>query len=392
MQCRGFHGHQCQDAAIRRVCIRRVCYQLTMKTSVLAALAAAVLFGSSTPFAKALVGAVSPVLLAGLLYLGSGIGLSLVRLARDRGLKTPGLSRSEWPWLAGAIVAGGVLGPVLLMYGLTRTSAADASLLLNLEAVLTALLAWIGFRENADRRIVLGMALIVAGGVVLAWPAAGAAPTGLAGALAVAGACACWAVDNNLTRKIAAHDPLFIAGAKGLVAGITNVGLPLAFGSRPPSLPLTTAAMGVGFAGYGVSLVLFVLALRGLGSARTGAYFSTAPFVGAAIAIAAFGEPVSWPFWLAAALMAAGVWLHLTEVHEHEHVHEAITHAHAHRHDTHHRHQHSFDWDGREPHAHAHTHEPLVHRHPHYPDVHHRHGHQGSGASPRANRKSSARR
>jgi len=241
--------------------------------------------------------------------------------------------------------------------------------------VLTALLAWIVFHENADRRIVLGMTLIVAGGLVLAWPAAGAGRTSVVGALSVTGACACWALDNNLTRKVSAGDPLFIAGTKGLVAGITNIALALALDARLPRAALSAAAMVVGFLGYGVSLVLFVLALRGLGSARTGAYFSTAPFVGAAIAIIAFGEPVSWPFWLAAALMAAGVWLHLTEVHEHEHAHELLTHTHTHRHDAHHQHEHAFEWDGREPHTNEHTHDPLVHRHPHYPDVHHRHEH-----------------
>jgi drug/metabolite transporter (DMT)-like permease len=214
----------------------------------------------------------------------------------------------------------------------------------------------------------------VAGGVVLAW-GGGAGGTKLAGALAVAGACACWAVDNNLTRQVSASDPVFIAATKGLVAGITNVALALALGAHLPAPALSAAAMGIGFAGYGVSLVLFVLALRGLGSARTGAYFSTAPFVGAAIAIAVFNEPVAWQFWLAGALMAAGVWLHLTEVHQHEHVHEPLTHTHAHRHDAHHQHEHSFDWDGREPHTHEHSHACLVHRHPHYPDVHHRHGH-----------------
>ena len=346
-----------------------------LNASVLAAFGAAALFGASTPFAKALVGAVPPVLLAGLLYAGSGIGLWSARILRDRGVTGATLSRGEWPWLVGAIIAGGVLGPVLLMYGLTRTSAAVASLLLNLEAVLTALLAWVVFRENADRRIVLGMALIVAGGAVLAWPAGDAGRTNLAGALAVAAACACWAVDNNLTRKVSAGDPLFIAGTKGLVAGLTNVALALATGAHLPAPAVSAEAMGVGLAGYGVSLVLFVLALRGLGSARAGAYFSTAPFVGATIAIVAFGEAVSPLFWLAAALMAGGVWLHLTEVHEHEHTHELLTHTHAHRHDTHHQHEHGDDWDGREPHTHAHTHQPLVHRHPHYPDLHHRHGH-----------------
>jgi drug/metabolite transporter (DMT)-like permease len=346
-----------------------------VNAAVLVALGAALLFGASTPFAKALVGAMSPALLAGLLYAGSGIGLWGARIVRDRGVAAATLSRGEWPWLVGAIVAGGVLGPLLLMYGLTRTSGAVASLLLNLEAALTALLAWVVFRENADRRIVLGMALIVAGGAVLAWPTGAAGRANLAGALAVAGACACWAVDNNLTRRVSASDPLFIAGTKGLVAGITNVALALIGGAHLPAAALTAAAMGIGFAGYGVSLVLFILALRGLGSARTGAYFATAPFVGAAIAIVAFGEAVSPLFWLAAVLMAGGVWLHLTEVHEHEHMHEPLTHTHAHRHDAHHRHEHAEDWDGREPHTHAHSHAPLVHRHHHYPDLHHRHGH-----------------
>jgi drug/metabolite transporter (DMT)-like permease len=347
---------------------------MTVNASVLAALGAALLFGASTPFAKVLVGDMSPILLAGLLYTGSGIGLWATHIVRGSAMKRARLSPGEWPWLLGAIVTGGVLGPILLMYGLTRTSAAGASLLLNLEAVLTALLAWVVFRENADRRVVLGMALIVAGGVVLAW-GGGAGGTRLTGALSVAGACACWAVDNNLTRKVSANDPVFIAATKGLLAGVTNVALALAVGAHLPAPSLTAAAMGVGFAGYGVSLVLFVLALRGLGSARTGAYFSTAPFVGAAIAIAALGEPVAWQFWVAGALMAAGVWLHLTEVHEHEHVHEPLTHTHAHRHDAHHQHEHAFDWDGREPHTHEHSHAYLVHRHPHYPDVHHRHGH-----------------
>jgi drug/metabolite transporter (DMT)-like permease len=349
--------------------------RMRIHTSILAALAAAVLFGASTPLAKALVSAVSPILLAGLLYLGSGIGLWIVRIARDRRFTAAHLARSEWPWFLGAILAGGIAGPILLMYGLTRASAADASLLLNLEAVLTAVLAWIIFRENAGRRVVLGMALIVSGGVVLSWPGAGAAHTGLPGALAVAGACLCWAIDNNLTRKVSASDPVFIAGSKGLVAGVSNLVLALFFGASLPSGLLTVETMAVGFAGYGVSLALFVLALRGLGAARTGAYFSTAPFIGAALAIVALREPVAAAFWSAAALMAIGVWLHLTERHEHEHVHEALTHTHTHRHDAHHQHSHAFPWEGAEPHTHEHRHEPLKHAHPHYPDVHHRHGH-----------------
>jgi drug/metabolite transporter (DMT)-like permease len=345
------------------------------RSAVGAALAAAVLFGASTPLAKALVGEVPPLLLAGLLYLGSGIGLWVLRVARDGGLRASGVTRVEWRWLAAAIAVGGVAGPALLMFGLTRTTAADASLLLNLEVAFTALLAWLVFRENADRRIVLGMALVVAGGLVLAWPARGARVVSSSGLLAVAGACLCWAADNNLTRRVSALDPVFIAATKGFVAGVTNVSLALGLGAKLPSPGLVAAAGAVGLAGYGLSLVLFVLALRGLGAARTGAYFATAPFVGAAIAVIAFHEPLSWGLGAAALLMASGVWLHLTERHEHEHDHEALTHSHAHRHDIHHQHGHAFAWDGCEPHAHEHRHEPLTHAHPHYPDAHHRHKH-----------------
>jgi drug/metabolite transporter (DMT)-like permease len=345
------------------------------RAAILAALGAALLFGASTPFAKVLAGAISPTLLAGLLYLGSGVGLWMLRLIRDRGFASPHLAAREWPWLLGAIVSGGVVGPVLLMWGLAQTPAATASLLLNLEAVFTAVLAWVVFRENADRRIVSGMALIVAGGAVLAWPtAAGSLHGGTTlGALAVCAACMCWALDNNLTRKVSTSDAVFIAGTKGLVAGIGNVASGLLLGAALPGSVLLGKAMLVGFAGYGVSLVLFVLALRGLGSARTGAYFSTAPFIGAAVAIVAFGEPPSWIFWLAAGLMAWGVWLHLTERHEHEHTHGGLVHIHSHRHDQHHQHTHAFAWDGKEPHTHEHEHEPITHSHAHFPDVHHRH-------------------
>ena len=192
---------------------------------------------------------------------------------------------------------------------------------------------------------------------------------------ALAGACLAWAIDNNLTRKVSASDALFIAGSKGMVAGCVNTGLGLTLGAAWPTSGVLSVALLVGFLGYGLSLVLFVLALRGLGTARTGAYFSTAPFVGAAISIAGFGEPTSATFWLAAALMAAGVWLHLTEHHLHEHEHLPLSHAHSHRHDSHHQHTHEFEWDGLEPHTHPHPHGALKHRHPHAPDIHHRHSH-----------------
>lgn len=346
----------------------------SIRAPVIAALGAAALFGASTPFAKQLVGDISPILLAGLLYLGSGVGLSLIRLVRNRSGESTAIPAGDWPWLAGAIVFGGVLGPALLMFGLTRTSAASASLLLNLEAVLTAVLAWVVFKEHAHRRTVIGMLLIVAGGVVLSWPRADAASGGL-GPLMIAGACLCWAIDNNLTRKISAGDALFIAAAKGLVAGAVNIGLASLAEPLLPVWPLVIAAMIVGWLGYGISLVLFVLALRGLGTARTGAYFSTAPYVGALIAIAIFGESADPALLISGALMAVGVWLHLTEHHQHEHTHEVLEHAHSHSHDDHHQHAHDFSWDGSEPHSHAHRHAPLTHLHAHFPDIHHRHRH-----------------
>lgn len=342
------------------------------------ALGAAVLFGASTPFAKQLIGESTvvyfPFLLAGLLYLGSGLGLTIIRLLRDKGWKSVDLPRNEWHWLLGAIIFGGVLGPLLLMIGLSHTAAATASLFLNLESVLTAVLAWVVFKENADRRIVLGMVLIVAGGVVLAWPNGESSDFGI-GSLALSGACLAWAIDNNLTRKVSASDSLFIAGSKGLVAGCVNTSLAFVLGAEWPTAQLISSAMLIGFLGYGLSLVLFVLALRGLGTARTGAYFSTAPFVGAALSIAVFGEIPTITFWMATALMAVGVWLHLTEHHIHDHEHTPLTHSHIHRHDAHHQHIHNFDCDGIEPHSHSHQHVQLKHQHAHFPDIHHRHSH-----------------
>lgn len=346
-----------------------------MNLNVVYALGAAALFGASTPLAKALGVNLSPILLAGLLYLGSGLGLTLLRLIRDRGWQPSGLKSSEWPWLIGAIAFGGVLGPVALMFGLTLTSGSTASLMLNLESVLTAVLAWVVFKENADRRIVAGMLAIVAGGLLLAWPQGSAQSQSWIGPLAVALACVCWAIDNNLTRKVSASDSVFIAGIKGLTAGLVNCALALALGAKLPHIAVLGPTLIVGFLGYGISLVLFILALRGLGTARTGAYFSTAPFLGAAIAIVLFGEPVSMTFWGASLLMGLGVWIHLKERHAHEHQHLALLHSHRHVHDEHHQHEHTFQWDGVEPHSHEHQHTPIRHSHPHFPDIHHRHKH-----------------
>jgi drug/metabolite transporter (DMT)-like permease len=345
-----------------------------MNRGVLCALGAAALFGASTPFAKLLLGQVSPLVLAAILYLGSGIGLAAWLALRPGSARLTGFARSDWAWIGAAVLAGGVAGPILLMSGLARSDAASASLLLNLESVLTALIAWTVFRENVDRRVFAGMVAIVAGGVVLS---AGAAPRaeGLLGAALVAAACLAWAIDNNLTRRVSGGDAATLACLKGLVAGVVNLALALSLGHSLPGAAGWIGAGLLGFLGYGVSLTLFIIALRHLGTARTGAYFSVAPFFGAVLALALLGERPGGEFWIAGALMALGVWLHVSERHEHRHAHQAMEHEHEHVHDAHHQHAHALGWDGREPHSHRHRHAPLVHSHPHYPDLHHRHGH-----------------
>jgi drug/metabolite transporter (DMT)-like permease len=264
----------------------------------------------------------------------------------------------------------------LLMAGLSGMPASGASLLLNAEGVLTALIAWFVFRENFDRRIALGMLAIAAGSVILSWP--GEAEFGAFWpALAVVGACLAWGVDNNLTRKVSLSDASFIAMVKGLAAGITNLVLALLLGAAWPQLPVVLAA-ALGFASYGASLALFVLGLRHLGTARTGAYFSIAPFVGAVLAIALLGEAVTLPLIAAGVLMAWGVWLHLTERHQHAHTHEPLEHSHEHAHglgDEHHDHEHELPVEPGVRHAHPHRHAPIAHTHAHFPDAHHRHSH-----------------
>ena len=352
---------------------------MTMQTKawqpgVLAAMGSAFLFGAGTPLAKSLLDSVSPWMLAGLLYLGSGVGLAIYRI----------LSRASWPrlnpgeikWLVAAVLCGGGLAPVLLMVGLSAMAASHAALLLNAEAVLTALLAWIVFKENFDRRIATGMAAIVAGALLLSWPQAPAgrdAVTSLWPALAVVAACFFWALDNNFTRKVSLTDASWIACVKGLAAGAVNLSLAFAIGASLPAIGMVTAAMAVGFVAYGVSLALFVVGLRHLGASRAGAYFSIAPFVGALFSVLFLAEPVTWQLLAAAALMGLGVWLHLTEHHAHAHRHEAMEHDHPHTHDDHHPHDHAAVIAG--SHSHCHRHEPMSHTHAHYPDAHHRHPH-----------------
>lgn len=345
------------------------------RRGILFALTAAALFGLSTPVTKVLLGRMSPVLVAGLLYLGSGIGLTVVRLLSPAKTRGPRLERADLPWMGGAVLMGGVVAPVLLMWGLRATPASTASLLLNLEGAFTAVLAWIVFRENYDLRIALGMLLILAGGVVLSWPGRGEEASLPTGAILIVAACFGWAVDNNLTQRVSRADPIAIAAIKGAVAGSVNIVVALAAGARVPSPGLAAATMVVGLLGYGISLSLFILALRHVGTARTGAYFSVAPFIGAAASVFVLHEPTGIPLAIAAALMAVGVWLHLSEHHIHEHAHERLVHSHRHVHDEHHRHGHGPDCPPDEPHTHEHVHEPVVHAHPHYPDIHHRHHH-----------------
>jgi drug/metabolite transporter (DMT)-like permease len=339
------------------------------------ALGSAVLFGVSAPLSKLLLGTMEPQLLAGLLYLGAGVGLAAVHIGRNSfGIPAPEapLRRRDLPWLAAVVLFGGIIGPLLLMLGLNQTSASTGSLLLNLEGLATMAIAWLGFRENVDRRLLLGAFAIVAGAMVLSWN--GQAVRFDTGDGFIAAACVAWGIDNNLTRKLSAADPVVTTVIKGLVAGAANVGLALLSGTALPATGAVGAAAFVGFLGVGVSLVLFVLALRYLGTARTGAYFSLAPFIGAVLALALLREPLTLQLLLAGSLMGLGVWLHLAERHVHEHQHSVLEHEHSHVHDEHH--QHAHDGPVTEPHSHRHRHEPIRHTHPHYPDLHHRHGHR----------------
>lgn len=341
------------------------------RTAIGLALLSALAFGAGAPLAKVLVGSADPWILAGLLYLGAGAGLATVRAIAPPTREAP-LRRSDLPVLGAVIVSGGVLGPVLLMAGLARTDAATASLALNVEAIATMAIAWVVHREPVDRRLALGALAIVAGAALLAW--SGPA-TFDAGALLVAAACVCWAVDNNASRELGHVDPVTVAMVKGLVAGTINAGLGTWAGGAAPPMGVLGGALAVGAVAYGASLVLYLRAMRDLGAARTSAYFSLAPFAGVAIAVAWLGEPITVRLATAAAFMAVGLWLHVSERHEHEHDHPALEHEHGHVHDEHHRHGHEPDDPPGEPHSHAHRHGPLRHRHMHTPDLHHRHPH-----------------
>jgi drug/metabolite transporter (DMT)-like permease len=348
---------------------------------ILLALLSASLFGASAPLAKLLLGDLAPVPLAALLYLGSGIALLTLkgyqRLRRRAVVREARLGRADLPWLAGAILAGGVTAPIILLFGLRSTPAATASLLLNFEAVATTLIAALAFKEAVGRRAWWAILIITLGSLLL-----GLQPNarwGLSlGAISVLVACMLWGLDNNLTRNISAKDPLAIVMTKGLVAGTISLILAIIIGSDPPDWKTVVGGLFLGGLSYGISLTLFVYAMRGLGAARTSALFATAPLTGVALSIVLLGESMNLTILLSMPLMILGAALLLYEEHRHTHVHEAITHEHAHSHnDAHHEHPHAErEWAaGPHSHTHEHDHEHLVHEHGHTPDTHHRHTH-----------------
>jgi drug/metabolite transporter (DMT)-like permease len=345
-------------------------------------LLSAVAFGLSIPLSKILLKDIPPVSMAGLLYVGAFAGLTLYAGARrifargrrtDAGRRFDPLRAGDLPWLVGAIVSGGVLGPVCLMEGLRRTSGTSVSLLLNLEGLATALLAVLLFREPAGRRTWTALTTMTAAGALTTWDPSSGRIEAL-GPLLILAAMICWALDNNLTRNISDKDPVLIARIKGLTAGGFSLALSFALGEPLRAGPGLIAALGVGAVCYGFSLVLFIESLKHLGAFRTAAFFSLAPFAGAAVSVPLLGESLAWTLVPATALMALGVLLIAGEKHSHSHRHSQVTHTHAHVHrDLHHEHLHSGEF--REPHGHEHTHEETDHAHGHWPDTHHRHGH-----------------
>lgn len=341
------------------------------------AMASAALFGVSTPLAKILVQDISPLALAGLLYLGAFVGLSfyivLSRTTRGaRRQKAPSLKKEDLPWLAGAIITGGIFAPVALMTGLTLVTGFAASLLSNLEGVATAIIAVVVFKEFAGRRLWLALTLMTLAGVFLVWnPSQGAFE--LFGPLLVVFAMVCWGIDNNLTQHISSKDPVQTALLKGVVAGTVSLSLAALLGAKIPLDASILYALLLGAMSYGMSLAFFIKALEGIGSSRTAAFFSFGPFVGAIVSIPLLGENVTWAFLAAAALMLVGVLAMVSERHVHTHRHGAIEHEHLHESDQHHQHPHPEGQN--EPHSHIHVHPPIVHSHVHWPDQHHRHGH-----------------
>ncbi len=344
-------------------------------------LIAAALFGASAPLSKLLLGSIDPVTLASFLYLGSGLGAGVLFIFKRQGQANQEqpvearLTRADVPWLAGAVAAGGIIAPILMMLGLRQTPASTASLLLNFEGVATALLAAFLFKEAVGKRIILAMGLITLAAILFSWTGG---DWGVSlGALAILSACLFWGLDNNLTRHISAKDPLVIVGIKGLGAGSFSFFLALALGSPLPALGPALLALAVGAVCYGLSIQLFILGLRSLGAARTSTLYGVAPFLGALLSFGLLRESPTLLFWVGLPLMLAGAALMLSERHQHVHTHPVLVHTHPHTHDDgHHLHTHAPGEDAaRITHTHEHTHPELTHGHEHTPDLHHWHSH-----------------
>lgn len=335
-------------------------------------LGAAALFGASAPAAKLLLNDLRPILLSALLYLGAAAALFGYR-AIGRKSREAVVSRRDLPLIVGIIGFGGMLGPILMLLGLQRLSAVNTSLLLNLEAPFTMLIAVSVMREHLGLREVFAAAVILLGGGLVGFPH-GELHGDLSGTMEVAAACLCWGIDNNLTQRISLRDPAAIARIKTLASGVGVAAIASLMGNEIPGLKILIAAFAIGALCYGVSIVLDVKALRVLGAAREAAYFATAPFVGALLSVAVFREMPEWPEIAGAALMVVGVVVLLREWHSHLHTHDIMFHEHLHLHDEHHQHEH--DSLAAEPHSHPHMHSPSTHDHPHVSDVHHRHKHR----------------
>jgi drug/metabolite transporter (DMT)-like permease len=342
------------------------------------ALLAAFLFGASAPLSKLLLADISPVFLAALLYLGSGLGLlgikSLTAMGHQEN-KEARLAGSDWLWLAGAIVCGGVIAPILLMVSLTKTPAATASLLLNFEGVSTTLIAAIIFKESISRHAWWAIGLITLASILLSTDFSNQWGFSLS-ALGVLAACLMWGVDNNLTRNISAKDPLASVAVKGLGAGLVSLLIALALGNPFPRLGSILLALLLGFLSYGLSIFLFVHAMRGLGAGRTSTLFGTAPLAGILLSIIIYRENPGIFFLFALLIMASGAYILIKEDHSHEHLHAEFVHDHRHAHlDGHHVHEHAAS-SANQAHSHVHTHGSVKHTHDHAPDLHHRHSHK----------------
>jgi drug/metabolite transporter (DMT)-like permease len=336
---------------------------------ILQALLAALFFGASAPLSKLLLGEVPPVLMAAFLYLGSGTGISLVKLSQKMTShsKEAGIRRPDVGWLAGAIIAGGILAPIVLMVSLQVTPASTASLLLNFEGVATTLIALIFFRESISRRAFAAIFAITLASIFLSTNFKSGMGFSL-GALGILLACTLWGLDNNFTRNISAKDPLTIVAWKGLVAGTFSLLLGLFLGQQLPSFRAILGILLLGFISYGLSTMLFIYSMRGLGASRTSALYGTAPLAGVILSILIFHDPITWSFILAALLMVAGALMLSSEEHAHFHIHMPVVHEHRHTHDEFHDHD-----AARVTHSHEHEHPRTEHEHGHMPDIHHRH-------------------